>query len=277
MSSDVVKQIQVHMPFHFLRDKYLPAVLSEKINPEVAINHRDLEIYPREAFRDVGEKLQEAGLRVTIHAPFLDLRPGAIDPQIRRVTVTRITQVLDLAVFFRPVSIVCHAAFDERYYPSGEKQWLCNSLETFQSFLPQVEALNCPICVENVYEKEPTILRSLLDRVNSPYMRFCFDTGHHNVFAEAPVGFWIDMMSPYLTQLHIHDNQGVNDQHLPPGEGSFPFPDFFAMLRTRKLTPIVTLETHSIENFRRAIVRIEALGLLPLHADEGGLERARKS
>jgi sugar phosphate isomerase/epimerase len=277
MSGDVVKQVQVHMPFHFLREKYLSAVLSERINPEVAINHRDLDGYPREAFREVGEKLQEAGLRVTMHAPFLDLRPGAIDPQIRRVTMMRIADVLDLAVFFKPLSIVCHAAFDERYYPSGEEQWLQNSVETFQSFLPQAKDLNCPICVENVYEKEPTIMKRLLDGVNSPYLRFCFDTGHHNVFSEAPIGSWIDMMGPYLAQLHIHDNQGTKDQHLPPGEGNFPFSDLFAMLRKRKRTPIITLETHSIENFRKAVVRIDALGLLPLNAEAGVSELTRDS
>lgn len=268
MSGDVVKQIQVHMPFHFLREEYLAAVLAERINPEVAINHRDLDGYPREAFREVGEKLQEAGLRVTIHAPFLDLRPGAIDPQIRRVTTARIRAVLDLAGFFRPVSLVCHAAFDERYYLSGEEQWLHNSVETFQSFLPRARELHCPICVENVYETEPTMLRRLLDGVSSPYLRFCFDTGHYNVFSAAPVGSWIDMMSPYLAELHIHDNQGIKDQHLPPGEGNFSFPDLFAMLRKRKLTPIVTLETHSVEHFRKAVARIDALGLLAPH-DEG--------
>jgi sugar phosphate isomerase/epimerase len=268
MSGDVVKQIQVHMPFHFLREKYLSTVLAERINPEVAINHRDLDGYPREAFLEVGEKLQEAGLRVTLHAPFLDLRPGAIDPKIRRVSIARIMEVLDLAVFFRPVAIVCHAAFDERYYLSGEEQWLQNSVEAFQSFLPRARELNCPICVENVYEKDPTMLRRLLDGVSSPYLRFCFDTGHFNVFSAAPVGTWIDVMSPFLSQLHIHDNKGIKDQHLPPGEGTFSFPDLFAMLRKRKLTPIVTLETHSIENFRKAVARIDALGLLPLHAEQ---------
>lgn len=267
MSRRVLKHIQVHMPFHFLREKYLPLVLAERINPEVAINHRDLDGCTREAFREVGEKLQAAGLRVTIHAPFLDLRPGAIDPEIRRVTVARIAAVLDLAVFFRPVSIVCHAAFDERYYLSGEEQWLSNCLETFQSFLPRAEALQCPICVENVYEKAPVMLRRLLDGVNSPYLRFCFDTGHHNVFAEAPVDAWVDVMRPYLVQLHIHDNQGIRDQHLPPGEGTFPFRDLFAMLKNKNLTPIVTLETHSIENFRRAVACIDALGWLPFQEE----------
>jgi len=265
---DVIAEIQVHMPFHFLREKFLSTVLTERINPEVAINHRHLESYPREAFREVGRQLQEAGLRVTLHAPFLDLRPGAIDPKIRRVTADRIAEVLDLAGYFRPSSVVCHAAFDERYYLSGEEQWLHNSMETFQAFLLRAEELACPICIENVYETEPAMLRRLLDGVSSPFFRFCFDTGHFNVFSEAPVGSWIEVMSPYLGQLHIHDNQGIKDQHLPPGDGKFPFADLFAMLRKRRLKPIITLETHSIENFRKAVEQIDVFGWLPLY-DEG--------
>jgi len=252
------------MPFHFLREKFLPTVLAERINPEVAINHRHLEDYSREDFREVGGKLQEAGLRVTVHAPFLDLRPGAIDPKIRRVTVDRIAEVLDLAGFFHPSSVVCHAAFDERYYLSGEEQWLHNSMETFRALLPRTEELACPLCIENVYETEPTMLRRLLDGVDSPFFRFCFDTGHFNVFSEAPMGSWIEAMTPYLGQLHIHDNQGIKDQHLPPGDGKFPFADLFAILKKRKLKPIITLETHSIENFRRAVEQIDVYGWLPL-------------
>ena len=265
MKRDVVAEIQVHMPFHFLREQFLATVIAERINPEVAINHRDLEGYPRDVFREVGGKLQEAGLRVTIHAPFLDLRPGAIDPKIRRVTVDRIAEVLDLAGFFRPSSIVCHAAFDERYYLSGEEQWLHNSVETFRAFLPRAEELACPICIENVYETEPAMLRKLLDGVGSPFFRFCFDTGHCNVFSEVPMDSWIEVMTPYLGQLHIHDNQGIKDQHLPPGDGKFPFADLFSMLRDRKLKPIITLETHSIDHFRKAVEQIDVSGWLPLH------------
>ncbi|MBN1545158.1 MAG: sugar phosphate isomerase/epimerase [Syntrophaceae bacterium] len=253
MKNDVIAAIQVHMPFHFLREKFLTVVLAEQINPEVAINHRDLDGYPREAFAEIGKKLQEAGLRITLHAPFLDLRPGAIDPEIRRVTVARISQTLDQAAFFRPASIVCHAAFDERYYLSGEQQWLENCIATFHEFLPKMKALNCPICIENVYETEPAMLKRLLDGLNSPYFRFCFDTGHYNVFATAPVLSWIEALSPYLAQLHIHDNDGKKDRHLPPGDGNFPFTELFAMLRSRNLKPLVTLETHSVENFWKAV------------------------
>jgi sugar phosphate isomerase/epimerase len=267
--------IQVHMPFHLLRETYLPLVMAERINPEVAISHRDLDECPREVFLEIGGKLQEAGLRVTVHLPFLDLRPGAIDPMVRRVSKERIGDALDLSVFFRPVSVVCHAAFDSRYYPSDEEQWLNNSLETFRSFLPRARTLACPICVENVYETTPVILKRLLDGVNSPFLRFCFDTGHHNVFSEVPLEDWINTLSPYLTQLHLHDNQGSRDQHLPPGEGNFPFGDLFTMLKKRNLTPIVTLETHSLENFRKAVARIGESGWFPLKA--AGAEEIEKA
>ncbi len=183
------------MPFHFLRETFLSTVLAEGINPEVAINHRHLEGYPREAFREVGLKLQEAGLRVTIHAPFLDLRPGAIDPKIRRVTADRIAEVLDLAGFFSPSSIVCHAAFDERYYLSGEEQWLHNSVETFRAFLPRAEELACPICVENVYGDGADDAEKTSGRRRLSFFRFCFDTGHCNVFSDAPM-VPIDVMTP---------------------------------------------------------------------------------
>ncbi len=253
MEKDIMDKIQVHMPFALLRGKFLSMVLSEGINPEIAISHRDLDRCSRDEFSEVGRTLSRTGRRVTLHAPFVDLRPGAIDPEIRRITRERISRVLDLAGFFHPLSVVCHAAFDARYYYSGEALWLKNCVETFQGFLPRMEALACPICVENVYETEPTMLKRLLDEVSSPYLRFCFDTGHCNVFGTVPFGLWIDTLGSYLTEIHIHDNDGTEDRHLPPGDGGFPFADLFAVLRRRKLAPVVTLETHSLEHFRKAL------------------------
>jgi sugar phosphate isomerase/epimerase len=113
------------------------------------------------------------------------------------------------------------------------------------------------------------MIRRLLEGVASPYIRFCFDTGHHNVFAVAPVATWIEALGPYLGQLHIHDNDGKKDRHLPPGEGNFPFTELFDMLSCRYLTPVVTLETHSVEHFRRAVAAIDAVGYLPFTGASG--------
>jgi len=253
--------IQVHVPYRLLHGPFMDTIITARINPEVAINHHDLDHFPPQSFCETGAKLREAGVRVTLHAPFVDLRPGAIDPKVRNITIERIQAFLNLAVFFRPVSIVCHAAFDERYYLSAEELWLKNSIKTFQSFLPSLDNVSCPICIENVYERDPMILRRLVDGVNSPMIGFCFDTGHYNIFSRSPLEFWIETLTPYLKQLHIHDNWGENDQHLPPGEGSFPFEKLGTLLNKKNIAPVVTLETHSIETYMRALQKLDTMTL----------------
>lgn len=69
-------------------------------------------------------------------------------------------------------------------------------------------------------------------------------------------------MAPYLCQLHIHDNSGSADDHAPVGEGNFPFTALFALLRERNLTPLVTLEPHSLRDLWKTVQNIMVMGLL---------------
>jgi len=52
-------------------------------------------------YRD-GKTFCRGGLKVTFHAPFMDLRPGALDDKIRQASLDRIKEVLDLAPYFHP-------------------------------------------------------------------------------------------------------------------------------------------------------------------------------
>lgn len=259
---DILKKIQVHVPFTLLKEKLLPMVIREGINPEIAFSHLDLDRFRQTDFREIGDRLAGEGLTVTFHAPFLDLRPGAIDPAIRRVTVERLRRVFELLPLFRPRSIVCHPSFDERYYVSGEAQWLANSVETWNDLVGSVQGTETVITLENVYEQGPHQLRPLFDAVDSPQVRFCFDTGHANTFGSAPYAEWMEALGDRLGQIHIHDNDGTMDQHLPVGEGNFPFRDFLALVRDRRLKPILTVEAHSERGLRRMLENIRTMNLL---------------
>ncbi|MDI6777452.1 MAG: sugar phosphate isomerase/epimerase family protein [Syntrophales bacterium] len=260
---DILKRVQVHIPFNILRDKLLPTVIREGINPEIGFNYAVLDQVRREDFLRVADSLREAGLTITFHAPFMDLRPGAIDPRIRQVTRDRLRQVFDLVPFFRPRSVVCHPSFDERYYVSGEQMWLENSTETWEHFLTLAREMDTIITLENVYETGPHHLTLLLDTFTSNnHIRFCFDTGHFNVFSRMPLEVWIDKLAPCLGQIHLHDNNGVTDDHLPVGEGNFPFQSLFKMLQERDLDPIITLESHSEKDMWQMLRNIKAMGLL---------------
>jgi sugar phosphate isomerase/epimerase len=259
---DILKKIQIHIPFDMLRNQYLPMVLRERINPEIGISHEALDRFHPDDFRSVAAALNDAGLTTTIHAPFMDLRPGALDPKIRRTTAERLRQVFDLAPAFRPRSIVCHPSFDGHYYVSTEDQWLENSIETWKPLLALAEAMDTLIALENVYETDPDLLKKLLSSLRSAHVCFCFDTGHFNAFAESPLDEWISQLGPLTGQLHLHDNHGASDEHLPPGEGNFPFHDLLHKLREMGRNPIITLEAHSEAHLRQSLRNIKAMKLL---------------
>jgi sugar phosphate isomerase/epimerase len=264
---EVFSKVQVHMPFHRLRDGLLERVLSERINLEISFTQPVLDSGARDDFRRVADVLREAELTITFHAPFMDLRPGALDPKIRQATGERLRQVFDLVPFFHPRSIVCHPSFDERYYVSADQQWLENSIATWTPFLALAEELDTRIAFENVYETAPRQLKMLLDAFPSPRACLCFDAGHFNVFARATLPDWLETLGSRIGQLHLHDNNGVTDEHLPVGEGNFPFAELFQFIRTRNINPIMTLEAHSEENLGRTVKNIRTMGLLERDAD----------
>ena len=257
----LLQKIQVHVPFYLLREKLLPWAIREGINPEIGFNHHDLDRCKPVDFRETAERLADAGLSVTFHAPFMDLRPGALDPRIRQTSLDRIRQVFDLIPWFRPRSVVCHPSFDEKYYVSAEAQWLENSLATWRTLLDIIRGTDTIIALENVYERDSGPLKRLLDALASPQVRFCFDTGHANAFGGAPLGLWIETMGDLLGEIHIHDNHGTADEHLPVGEGNVPFCELFAMVRKRNLKPILTVESHSEKGLRRMLENLRAMEL----------------
>lgn len=259
---EILQKIQIHVPFYLLRGKMLQRVIRDGINPEIGFNHHDLDRFRTEEFREVADRLVDSGLSVTFHAPFMDLRPGALDPRIRQISADRLRQLFDLIPWFRPRSVVCHPSFDERYYITTESQWLENSLETWRPLLGAIDGLETIIALENVYERDPGQMKPLLDALDSPQARFCFDAGHAHAFGYAPLGLWMDTLGDFLGEIHIHDNHGTTDEHLAVGEGSIPFPELFLALRSKGLRPILTVEAHSEPGLERTLGNIRDMGLL---------------
>lgn len=64
----------------------------------------------------------------------------------------------------------------------------------------------------------PENLNWIARELRFPDLGFCFDSGHARMGGD-PVAAW-DLMAPHIHSTHLHDNDGVKDDHLFPGEGS---------------------------------------------------------
>jgi sugar phosphate isomerase/epimerase len=61
-----------------------------------------------------------------------------------------------------------------------------------------------------------------------------------------PLEDWVGVLGPRLLEIHLHDNHGDADEHLPLGQGSIDFPGLFSFLEEKKVRPIYTIEPHEI-------------------------------
>ncbi|RJQ53986.1 MAG: sugar phosphate isomerase/epimerase [Nitrospiraceae bacterium] len=245
----------VHVPYDSLND-YLPFVKEEGLNLEIYFGSGGFDGLTKDDIIRLKHVLDyNPGL--SIHAPFMDLSPGAVDLKIRDVTMKRFLTVLDFAEILAPRVIVFHSGYDKWKYDKRVDIWLEKSLETWRPLNQRAAGMGIRIAIENIFEDEPENLLLLTKGMNSENFGLCFDTGHFNLFSKLPLLTWIEMIKPYIVELHLHDNSRYADHHLPIGDGDFDFPSLFRELEG--VDCVYTLEAHTIEDVKKSMERLKGL------------------
>lgn len=236
-------------------------IRTHRLQPEIGLEGEWLYTTPNKEFAAMAERLQTEGLACTLHAPFFDLMPGALDRQIRAASRDKLRRAFDLLPLFKPRSIVCHLGFEANKHGYRQQEWFQHALETFQELLAMAKMHGTTLMLENTYETSPEQLHAMLVALDSLHARFCFDVGHSLAFAKTSWHEWFPMMAPWLGQLHIHDNHGERDDHLAPGQGRFDFAGFFGYLHEKNLNPLLTLEPHTEETLWQSLAALDRMQL----------------
>jgi len=242
--AQIIAHCYVNIPFAGF-DKYEHLVSQYRINPEIGLDGDAVYRFSRQDFLDRAGFLHDRGLSCTLHAPFHDMLPGAQDPHILKAVRDKLRCCFDLLEIFKPRSVVCHLGYLDCIHSYDLEQWLTTSLETWRELLAVAARHDTPIMFENTYETGPRIHKTVLKALDSPYARFCLDVGHLLAFAHTGLEEWLATLGQWLGQLHLHDNHGFRDDHLPVGKGDFDFPALFSYLKARNIEPIITLEPRS--------------------------------
>ena len=251
-------RLGAHIPWARL-DDFLPLVLDLELSPEIAFKGADLDSIDQARLERLAARFAEDDIRPTIHAPFLDLNPGAIDVLVRRVTFQRLLQTLRIADQLKARLMVVHPGFDRWRYPGMEMQWLENAVGFFRELLNSTADSECRLAIENIYEASSTNLVQLVDSIASPRLGHCFDVGHWNLFGQEPMAAWLSAISPRLFHLHLHDNRGRADEHLPVGDGKIDFKLLFSTISPLSPKPSITLEAHRPEDLSKSLRQVGTL------------------
>ncbi len=251
----------VNAPFERLKNDLLQLFCDNRIQPEVGLEGDILYTHSLKDFEKVAEKIEVTGLSCTLHAPFLDLCPGATDHVILAATRDKLKKAFELIPVFQPRSIVCHLDFDKYKHKMRYQKWFNNSMKTWENLLAIAERYKTVVMFENTFETDPEAHKHILESLDSSYARFCLDVGHVQAFARNSWQDWLPAMDSWLGQLHLHDNNGKWDEHLAIGKGTIDFRGLFNHLEKNKMHPIITLEPHQEIDLWDSLKALDDLGI----------------
>lgn len=251
-------KIHVNIPFSMLK-KRLKRFSKFNTAPEVYFNSKALDRVNRVQIKRLREALDKEGLDITIHAPYMDLSPGALDERIRAVTVERFKQVLNIASILKPLAIVFHPGYDRWRYNGHEATWLKQSLKTWRPLVERAKKLGLLLAIENVFEERPDTLKALINAIGSDNIKICFDIGHFTLFSQVSLEEWYEALSPFIVELHLHDNHGKEDDHIAIGDGVVNFKGLFRLLEGHPLPLIYTFEPHREEDLSPGLDKLKSL------------------
>lgn len=148
------------------------------------------------------------------HGPFNELFPHAIDPAVVTVAWNRYEEAYTISEAYGCTKMVVHGNYvPSLYYPD----WFIDRQVSFwKRFLDEHPGKGI-LCLENVMEPEPELITKIIKEVNSPRLRMCLDIGHANLRPGSNME-WLEACAPYLSHLHIHNNNGPVEGRASQGD-----------------------------------------------------------
>ncbi|MDR1920959.1 MAG: sugar phosphate isomerase/epimerase [Candidatus Adiutrix sp.] len=258
-------------------DGHFKKLAEKRIRPEISFEYGGLDASEARR-REVVAILKNAGLRCAVHLPYSGILPGASDSALWDKSVDGLCRAAEIAAWYGADHLIGHPEFnfltDSEAAVSGlaarrggdldsasaraSALWLERSSRCWNKVLLVSDA---KLYLENTGDHSPQAIVELLDMLPERRAAMCFDVGHWFSAAGGSelhnLADWVKRLSRRLGHLHLHDNNGLHDQHLGMGEGGIDFQMFFGLLKQYGLNPTFTLEAHTLDSLEKSLTWID--------------------
>ncbi|MBI5863012.1 MAG: sugar phosphate isomerase/epimerase [Planctomycetes bacterium] len=186
------------------------------------------------AWRDIRTAAAASGVAITslASAAFFQAHFASAEDAARRLAFDRTLRLLDGAALVGAASVVVIPAVVGRAADAKPQASYGDALRRTHDALAtlrvEAERRGVNLAIENVWNRfllSPVEAADLVDRVNSPNVGWCLDTG--NVLVCGYPDDWIRTLGGRLLHVHVKDydlNRPGRDGFVPLGEGSVDWP-----------------------------------------------------
>lgn len=225
----------------------------QRCNPDVSDGEY------RERYTELRKYAEDKGLYFNqSHAP----HPSSLmDEAFTKRRFDELVTSLKNSSYLGVRNIIIHPLQHLRYYTNENTETLYEmNMAFFARLLPYCEEYGITICTENMWQYygdskrvwDSTCSRAeefvrYVDGVNSPYLKACVDIGHTVLVGENPVKM-IKTLGNRVAALHVHDNDGIRDEHTVPFHGIVKWNEVARALKEIGYNGEITLETEGFMN-----------------------------
>jgi len=208
---------------------------------------------PEQKLLETKKTLESAGIQIhSVHAPFGNKdNLIALDSKVRKQAIQRHKKLLSqLSIAGVGIMVFHIGTVENERHESSAFSIAAESLSSLAKAAEKYQVIlaleNTPI--GNAFPRglctDSQILLKLLKKIDSSYLKVCFDTGHaHLGEKREKIKEAIKNLSDWIVAIHIQDNGGDADRHLQPGYGTIDWDDFIKALQDISYDGPLTIES----------------------------------
>jgi len=212
----------------------------------------------------VKDVVASLGLSIVVHVPFDGLNPTSPWYEVRRASRRVVFQSLIHAYQLEAEKVVAHVGLLTSYlHVERIKSKLAEENVSYVAQLYELgEELGLKICLENAASSTFTCFATLeqirwfLSKLEASGINphITLDVGHAKLHGNPED--YVRFFGRRLDHIHLHDNHGRRDEHLPLGKGTLDLNKLFSALKSVKYDSSITVENLTLQD---ALASLEVL------------------
>ncbi|MDD4077510.1 MAG: sugar phosphate isomerase/epimerase [Bacilli bacterium] len=160
------------------------------------------------------KKVRAAALDIeTVHLPFDDCNELWLHGLKGEEYIQKAIMAIQSAATMKIPTVIFHVSSSDNPPPYNQL-----GIDRLAKVLKVCEQYKINIALENLRRLE--YLDYIYSTFQSEYLKFCFDSGHAHAFTNNIDSFPWGKYQNKLICVHLHDNNGLYDQHLIPFTGN---------------------------------------------------------
>ena len=232
---------QVQPRFDF-RDEWEDLAQKENLSYEALDFSTQPALLESGLFEEYSEWYLSCGRTTSLHGFFIDVNPASGDPDIRGLSRNRCDMSCRTARAVGVKNVIFHSSCFPFLRGVYLDIWSKRCADLYEELADKYD-LN--IFIENSQDIDAVPIKTLMNSISDKRIGVCLDLGHAN-YSDIPISQWFEELGEWIGYIHLSDNLGKYDDHLPLGDGSLDWDEADRLWKSLSRNTFITIETNGI-------------------------------